>query len=266
MRQPRAEGRSRVSARLRDGRSVLGALEERGSAKIRLPRVESPALEAVLLNTAGGLTGGDRFAVSAEAEAGARLVLASQTAERAYRAQPGEVARVDNRLSVGPGATLEWLAQETILFDCCALRRTLEIDMAADARLLVVEPLVLGREAMGETVRAADFTDSVTLRREGRLVYADRLRLAGDVVAATRGPAAFGGARACATLLYAAPDAESRLDGLRALLPQAAAGASAFDGAISARILSPDGYDLRRTLLAVLRGFRDLPLPRVWEM
>jgi urease accessory protein len=266
VKQPRAEGRSRVSARLRDGRSVLGALYEQGSAKVRLPRVEGPALHAVLLNTAGGLTGGDRFAVEAEVAAGARLVLATQTAERAYRAQPGETALVTNRLRLGPGATLEWLAQETILFDACALARSLEIDMAADARLLVVEPLVLGRAAMGETVRTAEFRDSVTLRREGRLVYADRLRLWGDVAATTRGAAAFGGARACATLIYAAPDAESRLDGLRALLPQGSAGASAFDGAISARILSPDGYDLRRTLMAALRGFRDLPLPRVWEM
>ena len=266
MGQPRAQGRSRVTARLRDGRSVLGELYEQGSAKVRLPRAAGPALEAVLLNTAGGLTGGDRFAVSAAAEAGARLTLASQTAERAYRAQPGEVARVENSLRLGPGATLEWLAQETILFDACALRRSLEIDMAEDARLLVVEPVVLGRAAMGETVRTADFADSLTLRRGGRLVFADRLRLSGDVAGATRGAAALGGARAFATLLYAAPDAESRLDALRALLPQGPAGASAFDGAISARILSPDGYDLRRTLLMVLRGFRELALPRVWEM
>jgi urease accessory protein len=187
-RQPRAEGRARVSAKLRGGVSVLGELEERGSAKARLPRTYGDALEAVLLNTAGGVTGGDRFAWEAEAEAGAALTLATQTAERAYRAQPGETGRIETRLTAGPGARLDWLAQETILFDRCALRRSLTLDMEEDARALIVEPVVLGREAMGETVTQGFFSDSQTIRRGGRLIYADRTRLAGPVARHRRRP------------------------------------------------------------------------------
>jgi urease accessory protein len=265
-RQPRADGHARVAARLRDGASVLADLHERGSAKARLPRTHGDGLQAVLLNTAGGVTGGDRFLYEGAAQAGARLVLANQTAERAYRAQPGQTGRIETRLAASPGATLDWLAQETILFDRCALRRSLTVEMAEDSRVLLVEPVVLGRKAMGETVTEGFFADSQTIRRGGRLVYADRTRLDGPIAEIAAGPAVLGGARAWASIVYAAPDAADRLDEARALLRDADAGASAFDGLISARIVSPDGYALRRTLLRFLREFRRAPLPRVWEM
>lgn len=266
-RQPRAEGAARVSARLRDGRARIGALSERGSAKVRVPVVDGPALQAVMLNTAGGVTGGDRLSYAAEAEAGAHLTVATQTAERAYRAQPGETGRIDVSLTVGAGATLEWLAQETILFDACAFHRRTTVRMAADARLLLVEPVVLGREAMGETVSVGAFRESQRIERDGRLIYVDMTRLEGPTIAGIAArPAALAGARAWATLLYAAPDAEDRATEMRGLLDGTDSGVSAFDGLISARIVSPDGYELRRTLLHALRGFRNGPAPRVWEM
>lgn len=264
--QPRADGHARVSARLRDGRSRLCDLFERGSAKARVPNAYGPALDAVFLNTAGGVTGGDRFRYEATAEAGATLTVSTQAAERGYRAQPGETGRIETRLRIAPGARLDWLPQETILFDRSALHRRIEIAMAEDATLLFLEPVVFGREAMGETVTQAAFRDSQRLRRGGRLVYADSTRVEGPVAEILARPACLAGARAYATLIYAAPDAESRLTEARDLLRGAEAGASAFDGLISARIVSPDGYALRRTLAHFLRGFRAAPLPRVWEM
>jgi urease accessory protein len=265
--QPRAIGAARVASKLRDGASVLADLYEQGSAKIRLPAIRrGAALEAVALNTAGGITGGDRLSYAAEAGPRSWLTLATQTAERAYRARPGQVGRVETRLTVGPGATMEWLAQETILFDGCALERRIAVDMAPDATFLLVEPRVLGRAAMGETVRAAHLREALDLRREGRLVWADRLRLDGDAECATSPLATMGGARAFATLVYVAPDAESRLDEARFLLGDGDAAASAFDGALVGRIVSSDGYDLRRRLMAFLTGFRRAAPPRVWEM
>ncbi|MFN3613160.1 MAG: urease accessory protein UreD [Rubrimonas sp.] len=264
--QPRAQGHARITARLRNGRSRIGALYEQGSAKIRVPRTQGPALQAVILNTAGGITGGDDLRYDVAAEDGAWLTLATQTAERAYRAQPGTTGRLTATMRIAPGATLEWLAQETILFDRCAFSRSLSVEMAADARLLLVEPVVLGREAMGERVARGAFRDSQSIRRDGRLIYADMTRIDGPLADVAAHPAALRGARAWATLLYAAPDAEDRLEALRAVLPGTECGASAFDGMISARIVSPDGYELRRTLAQAMRLFRNAPLPRVWEM
>jgi urease accessory protein len=265
--QPRAIGAARVAAKLRDGVHALADLYEQGSAKIRLPAIRrGPALEAVVLNTAGGITGGDRLSYAAEARAGAWLTVATQTAERAYRAKAGQVGRVETRLTVGPGARLEWLAQETILFDGCALERRIAVDMAPDATLLLVEPRVLGRAAMGETVRSAHLGEALDLRRGGRLVWADRLRLDGDAERATSHAATLGGARAFATVIYAAPDAEARLDEARFHLGDGDAAASAFDGTMIGRIVSSDGYGLRRRLEAFLTGFRRAAAPRVWEM
>ena len=160
--QPRAQGEAGAVM----GPKGLIGLRQQGSAKCFLPRTHAEAT-AVFLNTAGGLTGGDRFAYAAEARAGARLTATTQAAERVYRAQPGETARVSGRVTLGAGARLDWLPQETILFDGGALDRRLEVDMAEDARLLAVEPLVLGRAAMGETVHEARFRDAWRLRRGG---------------------------------------------------------------------------------------------------
>ncbi|MEM7524666.1 MAG: urease accessory protein UreD, partial [Pseudomonadota bacterium] len=111
-RQPRAIGEGVVSARRRGAVSAIGALRQSGSAKILFPHRSRETLEAVLLNTAGGVTGGDRFAWRATAEAGAALALSTQAAERAYRAQPGERAEVSTTLTVEAGATLLWAPQE----------------------------------------------------------------------------------------------------------------------------------------------------------
>lgn len=267
-RQPRAEGEAHVAVRLRGGETRLADLRQRGSAKCMIPTTPG-RIEAVLLNTAGGLTGGDRFEWSAEAQEGAALTLATQTAERIYRAQPGEEAQVETRLTLRAGARLDWLPQETILFDRGALRRRLEIDMAQDATFTGVEPLILGRAAMGETVCEARFRDGWRLRREGRLVWADQLRLVGPVAEIAARAACLNGAIAAATVVHAAPGAEARLEAARNLLGRAEgaeAAASAFDGMICARIVARDGRALRRALIPLLEGLRGAALPRVWTM
>lgn len=262
--QPRAEGLVRIGAR--GPASRLATLRHQGSAKALLPVTHGPGLHAVLLNTAGGITGGDRFAYDAHAEDDARLTLATQTAERAYRVQPGEIGEVRTTLTIGVGARIDWLAQETILFDRAALSRRLEVDMAPDATLLAVEPLVFGRAAMGETVRDLHFSDQWRIRRGGRLIYADALRLDGDASAILAGPATAAGDLAMASLVLIAPNAETKLDGLRALLPPRGGASLVRDGVLAARLTAPDGFTLRRHLMPVLEHLNDAPLPKVWTM
>ncbi len=265
--QPRAAGEARVSAKLRDGGSVLGALRQQGSAKIRLPRQRPGApVEAVFLNTAGGITGGDRFDYAAEAEVGAHLVATTQAAERLYKAQPGEVGRVVTRLRVDAGARLDWLPQETIAYDGAALERRLEADIAADGRFLALESWIFGRLAMGEQVRSAHLVDHWRIRRGGELIFAEALRLSGPVADILNRPAALGGMRAMATLLYVAPDAEDRIGAARARLPAVNAGASAWNGMMTARIAAPDGMALRAILIPLLTEMLGAPPPRVWTL
>lgn len=249
---------------------MLGALRQSGSLKALFPRVAAAGLkaglQAVLVNTAGGITGGDRFALSARAEAGTELTLTTQAAERAYRAAPDEVGEVRNRLFAGAGARLDWLPQETILYRGSALRRSLCVEMEGDARLLLVEPLVFGRAAMGETLGQARFRDRIEVRRNGEILFLDAIELAGDVAAHLARPAIAGGAGALASLLYIAPDAEARLAALRALLPDSA-GASLIGGdRLFLRLLAADSHLLRRVLVPVLNRLTANSLPRPWML
>lgn len=256
----RARGTVRIAAKRRGDATVLDRLFQSGSGKVRVPRGDG--FEAVLLNTAGGVTGGDVFENTVDAAPGTALTMTTQTAERLYRST-GEDARIVNTLTLGAGARLDWLPQETILFDGGRMRRKLAVDMAEDATLLAIEPLVLGRTAMGETVAHGFLADHWRVRRGGALAYADALRLSGDIVALTEAAGALGGARACASLVYIAPDALDRIDAVRAAIGPDG-GASAWNGLIAARLLAHDGAMLRAALIRTVAALRPGPLPRVW--
>jgi urease accessory protein len=197
---------------------------------------------------------------------GARLTIAAQAAERFYRALPGSVpSTVRTTIAVGPDAAAEWLPQETILFDRCALDRRLTVDVAPGSWFLGVEMLVFGRAAMGERVVTARLRDLIRLRRGNDLLLHDAIRMDGKIDEVLERPAVAGGARAVATLIHVAPDAEARLDAARAELTEPDCAASAWNGMLIARILASDGASARRSVMAVLSVLRDgRPLPRVW--
>lgn len=263
---PRAIGELRLRSVVVGGRTRIADLRQGGSLKALFPRPQGAALDVVFLNTAGGLTGGDRMQIEARADAGAHLVISSQAAERAYRAQPGQVARVAVRLAAGPEARIDWLPQETILFDGAALDRRLTLDLAAGARALVVEPLILGRTAMGEEVRQLQFCDRWHVRMDGDLVFADALRAIGDGAALFDRPGVAGHARALAGVLYAGPDAEALLDPVRALLPATAGASLVRAGLLFLRFLAADGFVLRRDLIPALELLGGAELPKVWRL
>lgn len=241
-------------------------MAQSGSLKALFPRPRGEGLEAVLVNTAGGITGGDRFRVDATAGTGTRLTLTSQAAERAYRAVPGAAGRMETRLQVDPGARLDWLPQETILYDGCNYDRRLDVDMAPDARLLLVEPLVFGRAAMGEVLSDARFTDRIEVRRADVPLYLDRIVLDGDIAARLARPFTANGAGAMATLLFAAPEAEAQLAPLRALLPETGGASLLGPDLLVARILATDSFELRRSLVPALTRLTGHDLPRPWMM
>ena len=263
---PRARGAVTLSARAEGGESRLRDLRQEGSLRAMFPRSRGAALEAVLLNTAGGLTGGDRMRLEAQAGAGARLVLSTQAAERAYRA-PGEAAaRVETRLFAEARGRIDWLPQETILFDGARLERRLSVTLQGDAAALLVEPVLFGRLARGEEVRSGAFMDRWEVRRDGRLLFADRLRIGGDMAGTLDRMAVAGGARAMASVLLAAPAAEAHLRAVRMMLPRTAGASLIEEGLLLVRMLAPDGLDLRRTLVPLITQLGGLALPRVWSL
>jgi urease accessory protein len=262
--QPRAEGALHLRAKCRDGQSVIADLRQQGSMKALFPRAHGTALEAVFLNTAGGLTGGDRMALDISAEKGAHIVLSSQAAERGYAALDGQSAQVDLSLRVAAGARIDWLPQETILFDRAAIRRRLAVDLAQGAEALIVEPLIFGRTAMGEVVHDLRFTDQWRIRRDGRLIYADNLRIIGDVKALLARPGLGQGAGALATLCLISPRAAAVAGALD--LPDCAGASLLADDLLLIRLLAADGFALRACLFPLIAALSDAPAPRVWRL
>ncbi|MBW4024580.1 MAG: urease accessory protein UreD [Proteobacteria bacterium] len=275
-RPQRAFGRLRVGFERRGSVTALAVLRQEGCLKARHPRPEPGATaETVLLNTSGGITGGDDLAIAIAAGAGTRLVVTTQAAERLYRATAGSPpATLRTNLKAGPDASLDWLPQETILFDACRLDRSLTVDLAGSARFVGLESLLFGRQASGEALRRAFLADRIVIRHGGRLILHDATRIDGDAEALLARAGTFGDARAMATIVGVSPDVEAMVAPLRATLgpgtlPESGveAGVSAWNGLVLARILATDGARLRHAVTAALGILRGAdPLPRVWRL
>lgn len=263
----RAEGDGRVTTKSRDGLSVLDTLYQSGCGKIRVPRAYGNWLEAVLINTSGGLTGGDKMGWSAQAAAETRLVVTTQACERIYRSSGG-AARVDSRLTIKAGARLDWLPQETIVFDGSALDRTLDVDMAADATFLGLEAVILGREAHGEEALSASISDSWRVWRGGTLIHAESARIdAGDMMARNNS-ALLNGARAYGTLCYVAKDAERHIEKLKTLVGNfPTAGVSRIGDKIVLRATGRSGYQLRKIIMPAIAALSGAgAVPKLWSL
>ena len=261
----RARGELRVSVKRRGPDSVLDGLRQAGCLKARFPRpVAMGWFDVTTVNTSGGVAGGDQLDTAITLGEGAHATVGAQAAERFYRALPESgPSVVRTSISVDHGAAMEWLPQETILFDRCALDRRLTIDMAWDASFLGVEMLVFGRAAMGEIFANARLRDVIRVRRDGAIVFHDAIRIEGEAAPLLARSASADGGRAVATIVYVAPDAEARLDAVRAAGDFAA---SAWNGMLIARMIAADGASGRALALAVLAVLRDgRPRPRAWQ-
>ncbi|TDH39443.1 urease accessory protein UreD [Pseudohoeflea suaedae] len=266
----RARGEGRILVKRAGGRTRIDRLFQDGAAKIRVPRPVTPGLEAVLINTAGGLTGGDRMTWACEAAPGTQLTLTTQACEKTYKAADATCAEVGVSLTAGAGASLCWLPQETILFDQARLVRELDIELAADARALIVEPVIFGRKAMGEAVRSGVFRDRWRVRVQGRLVHAEDFSIGPGIEDGLAHAAAAGHARAFATLLLVGPDAEDRLAPARRVINDNG-GVSAWTvgqtGKLLARVVAEDGYSLRKTLTPLIGLLNPgAGLPKIWSI
>ena len=265
----RARGIGRVISKQRDGRTVLDTLFQEGCGNIRLPNTHSGTLEAVLINTAGGITGGDHLQWAADVAPGGHMVLTTQACERSYRST-GDFAHVATHLRIGAGAHLDWLPQETILFAASKLDRTLEADLEDGATLTAIESVLLGRDAMGEDAADALLRDNWRIRRNGRLVHAEATRL--DATARERDSLSLlGGNRAFATVLHVAatPErAEALGNRIRTIIPaDATIAASANGERLVIRAMAPTGLALRRLIVPVLIELTGAgSLPRLWHL
>ncbi|MBB4380041.1 urease accessory protein [Bradyrhizobium sp. CIR48] len=259
----RARGAVRFDVHARDGVTRRGVLHESGSLRVRFPSPEGEGLSGVFVNTAGGVAGGDSFEIDIAAGQGSRLTLTTAAAEKVYRA-PGAAARLNISLKADADAHLSWLPQETILFNRARVHRRFDIELDEAASLLLCEIVVFGRTAMGERMERGEFVDRWRLRRGGRLVFAETIRLDGNIGAKLGRSAVAKGGAAIGTALIV-PGDEALVERIREASDSFSGevGISAWNGFAMARFCAQDAARLRADMMAVLAR-TGTALPRLW--
>jgi len=258
----RAQGRVKFDVHLHDGVTRRGVLHESGSLRVRFPSPEAEGLSGVFVNTAGGIAGGDRFDIDIATGEGSRLTLTTAAAEKVYRAG-GPAAQLNIALKAEARSHLAWLPQETILFDRARMNRSIDVDLAPDARLILAEAVIFGRSGMGETVESGRVLDRWRVRRDGHLLFADTLRLDGAIAEKLKTPACANGAVAVASVL-AIPGDDALAGSVREQTFSGEVGISAWNGFALARLVAETGGKLRQDLFALLTLLRAGRLPRLW--
>jgi urease accessory protein len=259
----RARGVGDLGVVHQDGKTSIKLLYQEGCAKIRVPKSHSSALEAVMINTSGGMTGGDTLNWTFTAAQNTNLSVTTQACERVYKSSHG-VANMNVNLNVQADASLHWLPQETILFDQCGLKREINVNIESGCELLMAEPLVFGRQAMGENQINGSLHDRWRIHCDGQLIHAEDFKLEGNMTERLENPFVTNGHIACATVLFIAPRAEGVLQEAKSLLQDVGA-VSFWNGKLLARIIAPSSYELRQAMYPLIQLLRDgKTMPKIW--
>jgi urease accessory protein len=259
----RAQGSVTFDVQLIDGKTRRRQLHESGSLRVRFPSPEDHGLSAMFVNTAGGAAGGDRFDIDISAGEGTSLTVTTAAAEKVYRSH-GPNAEINIALKAAANAHLAWLPQETILFDQSRTSRAIDIELDATASLIVCEIVVFGRAAMGEKMLSGAFVDRWRLRRGGRLVFAETVRLEGDLGEKLGRRAIANGGLAIGTALIV-PGDEALVERIREASESfgGEVGISCWNGFAMARFCAQDAAKLRTDMMNVLAR-SGAALPRLW--
>lgn len=260
----RAIGAVTFDVHVKDGLTRRRELHEEGSLRVRFPSPEQQGLSAVFVNTAGGIAGGDRFDIDICARDDAHLTVTTAAAEKLYRSH-GPESKVNITLRAEAGSRLAWLPQETILFDQARVSRSIDIDLAETASLLLCEIVVFGRAAMGEIMTKGSFVDRWRLRIGGKLVFAETIRLDGDIKRKFASRAVLNGGGAIGTALIV-PGDEAVVECIRESSDRfrGEVGVSAWNGFAIARFCAQDAATLRADMMTVLGQVSHSGLPRLW--
>ena len=225
--RPRTTGAIRWPARLtlsaaRDG-SGATRVHARHDGPLRLLKTLYPEsshiAHAVLVHPPGGLVGGDRLDIDIAVQAGAHLLVTTPAATRFYRSNAGEAAQVVHA-TVGEGARLEWLPQETLAYPACIARNEVRLSLAPGASLFAAEVLGLGLPAAGQPFDKGRFLQHLEITGQ----WLDRGCLDATDRALLDGPCGLAGRPVLGTLAYAQTsalgDVEPLLADSRALLAE----------------------------------------------
>lgn len=244
----------------------LKNLRQEGSYRASFPRHSKGNIETVIINTAGGVTSGDKFTTTITAHENSQISITTQAAERIYRARDTLVGEIQTSLCLQKNAQLYWLPQETILFDGARLKRRLDVDLHSSAKFLMVEPLVFGREASGEKLLSGMLDDRVSISSNGQPIYIDRIKLKDNITDQLMRPALANNSHAVVSIVLVKPNAKLLLEPVRALLPQKAGASLLNDNILVVRMLAQDSYEMRTATFPILTLLTHNTVPKNWRL
>ena len=244
----------------------LKKLRQEGSYRASFPRHSKGNIETVIINTAGGVTSGDKFTTTITAHESSQISITTQAAERIYRARDTLVGEIQTSLCLQKNAQLYWLPQETILFDGARLKRRLDVDLHSSAKFLMVEPLVFGREASGEKLLSGMLDDRVSISSNGQPIYIDRIKLKDNITDQLMRPALANNSHAVVSIVLVKPNAKLLLEPVRALLPQKAGASLLNDNILVVRMLAQDSYEMRTATFPILTLLTHNTVPKNWRL
>ena len=244
----------------------LKNLRQEGSYRASFPRHSKGNIETVIINTAGGVTSGDKFTTTITAHENSQISITTQAAERIYRARDTLVGEIQTSLCLQKNAQLYWLPQETILFDGARLKRRLDVDLHSSAKFLMVEPLVFGREASGEKLLSGMLDDRVSISSNGQPIYIDRIKLKDNITDQLMRPALAYNSHAVVSIVLVKPNAKLLLEPVRALLPQKAGASLLNDNILVVRMLAQDSHEMRTATFPILTLLTHNTVPKNWRL
>ena len=269
----RSEGFARLVLAGSAHGSRIVDLFQRCPTRIMFPGIRgAPLEEAVVVNTAGGIAGGDRLESTVTVLTNASVRVTTQAAERVYRAL-NEPAVINTRLKICDVAKLAWLPQETIVYNGARMRRNTEIAISSGAELLALEWLVLGRAAHGEEVVGGEIIDGWQVKIDDRLIWVDRLQATDEVFSRLRSRILLADFKAIGTLIYFGPDTEAWVQFMRDLAPrlQCHCVTTLVSGLMIARLAARAAAELKAGLREILLHFEleraQVPfrIPKMWS-
>ena len=244
----------------------LKNLRQEGSYRASFPRHSKGNIETVIINTAGGVTSGDKFTATITAHESSQISITTQAAERIYRARDTLVGEIQTSLCLQKNAQLYWLPQETIIFDGARLKRRLDVDLHSSAKFLMVEPLVFGREASGEKLLSGMLDDRVSISSNGQPIYIDRIKLKDNITDQLMRPALANNSHALVSIVLVKPNAKLLLEPVRTLLPQKAGASLLNDNILVVRMLAQDSHEMRTATLPILTLLTHNTVPKNWKL
>lgn len=252
----RSDGRLSIDVVWKQGRTRLNALRQNAPCRVFFPSVsDASIMEAILVNTGGGLVEGDCMSTTVAVGARAGLLVTTQAAEKIYRSLT-QSCIVANHLHVAGDGLLMWLPQETILFDGGRLLRHQTVSVETNSCFLAADVTIFGRIARGEHLLHGQLRDTWSIWCKQKMVWLDCLRFEGDFAAHRARRFGFGDSVGLATVIYFGDAAASFLLLAKDAAARYGGGATLVNGVLLARFLSNDEALLRAAALSLAGELR----------